>query len=51
MIERALDVVENGPTPDFRIDLYQCATGTVSNGGSEIKGVGLMEGRLPEYHK
>lgn len=50
MIRQALDVVNNGPTPNFRVDLYRDATGLVSTRSCEVKGMELMDGRLPKRH-
>ncbi|KFZ00470.1 hypothetical protein V500_01053 [Pseudogymnoascus sp. VKM F-4518 (FW-2643)] len=50
MIRQALDVVHNGPSPSFRIDLYRNARGLVSSRSCDVKKMELMDERLPERH-
>lgn len=37
MIRKALDVVRNGPSPYFRIDLYRNARALVRSGSSDVE--------------
>ncbi|KFX91472.1 hypothetical protein O988_07741 [Pseudogymnoascus sp. VKM F-3808] len=50
MIRQALDVVYNGPSPSFRIDLYQNARGLVSSRSCDVKKMELMNEKPPERH-
>ena len=50
MIRQALDVVHNGPSPSFRIDLYRNARDLVSSRSCDVKKMELMNERLPERH-